>query len=54
MISAEYVAGLVGVYAVTLQIPPDAASGFTQPFALIVSDAQGNQYWMQTVSFPIQ
>jgi len=53
LISAEYVPGLVGVYAVTVQIPPNA-SGLAQPFALIVSDAQGNQYWMQTVSFPIQ
>jgi hypothetical protein len=54
VIAAEYVPGLIGVYAVTVQIPPDAASGLAQAFAMIVSDAQGNQYWLQTVSFPIQ
>jgi uncharacterized protein (TIGR03437 family) len=54
LISAEYAPGLVGVYAVTLQVPIDAATGPAQLFAMIVYDSQNNQYWLQTVPIPIQ
>jgi len=54
LIGATYVPGLVGVYAVTFQIPSNAATGFSQPFGLIVTDSQGNQYFMPQVTLPIE
>ncbi len=53
LISAIYAPGLVGVYAVTLQIPV-GTTGNNVPFGLIATDAQGNQYWMQAVSIPVR
>ena len=54
VISATYVQGLVGVYAVSVQIPASTATGNAQPFGLIVTDAQSNQYWMQAAFIPIR
>ena len=53
LISATYAPGLVGVYAVTVQIPI-GTTGNNVPFGLIATDAQGNQYWMQAVFIPIR
>jgi uncharacterized protein (TIGR03437 family) len=54
LISAVYAPGLVGVYAVTVQLPSDTATGSAQLFVMIVYDSQGNVYSLQSVQIPIQ
>ncbi len=53
LISATYVPGLVGVYAITLQIPPNSG-GPSQPFGLIAYDSQNNPYYAASTFIPIQ
>jgi uncharacterized protein (TIGR03437 family) len=54
LISAVYAPGLVGVYAVTVQIPADTATGPAQLFVMIAYDSQNNPYFLQGVQIPIQ
>jgi len=54
LIAAEYAPGLVGVYAVTVLLPSDTATGPAQLFVMIAYDSQGNVYSLQSVQIPIQ
>jgi uncharacterized protein (TIGR03437 family) len=54
LISAEYVPSLVGVYAVTLHVPEDTATGPSQPFGFIAFDSASNAYFAQPTYIPIQ
>ena len=54
LISANYVQGLTGVYAVTLHVPADTATGPAQPLAVIAYDSAGNLYFSQGISIPVQ
>ncbi len=54
LVSAQTVVGLVGVYAVALQVPNDTATGPQQPVGVIVYDASNNAYYAQTTLLPIQ
>lgn len=51
---AEYAAGLVGVYLVTLKIPVDAKTGPLQSLVIAEFDSQGKVYFSQTAFIPIQ
>jgi uncharacterized protein (TIGR03437 family) len=51
---AEYAAGLIGVYLVTIQIPLDAKTGPAQSVVIAVVDAQNNNYFSQNAAIPIQ
>ena len=53
-ISAQSVVGLVGVYAITLQVPADTTAGPTRPVGFIVYDAAGNPYFANSPVIPIQ
>ncbi|HTS48731.1 MAG TPA: hypothetical protein VMH05_12350 [Bryobacteraceae bacterium] len=53
-VSAQTVVGLVGVYAITLQVPPDTAPGPNQPVGFIVYDAAGTPYFALAAVIPIQ
>ncbi|HLG99973.1 MAG TPA: Ig-like domain-containing protein [Bryobacteraceae bacterium] len=52
--SAQTVLGLVGVYAISLQVPPDTTPGPQQPVGFIVYDAAGNPYFANSPVIPIQ
>lgn len=54
LISANYVQGLVGVYAVTFQVPANTATGSSQPLAVVAYDSAGNFYFSQGISIPVQ
>jgi uncharacterized protein (TIGR03437 family) len=54
LISANYVQGLVGVYAVTLHVPANTATGPAQPLAVVAYDAAGNFYFSQGINMPVQ
>jgi uncharacterized protein (TIGR03437 family) len=41
VVSAEYAAGLIGVYVIAIEIPSDAPSGIDVPLALGVVTAEG-------------
>jgi uncharacterized protein (TIGR03437 family) len=42
VISAQYVAGGIGAYAITFEVPADTATGTRQNLALALADASGN------------
>jgi len=54
LISANYVQGLTGVYAVTFHVPATATTGAAQPLAVIAFDSAGNLYFSQGISIPVQ
>jgi uncharacterized protein (TIGR03437 family) len=54
LISANYVQGLVGVYAVTFHVPANTATGSAQPLAVVAYDSAGNFYFSQGISIPVQ
>jgi uncharacterized protein (TIGR03437 family) len=54
LISANYVEGLVGVYAVTFHVPATTATGAAQPLAVIAYDSAGHFYFSQGISIPVQ
>ncbi|HTW64675.1 MAG TPA: Ig-like domain-containing protein [Bryobacteraceae bacterium] len=54
LISANYVQGLTGVYAVTFQVPANTATGSAQPLAVVAYDSAGNFYFSQGISIPVQ
>jgi len=54
LISANYVQGLTGVYAVTFHVPADTATGSAQPLAVVAYDSAGNFYFSQGISIPVQ
>jgi uncharacterized protein (TIGR03437 family) len=54
LISANYVQGMTGVYAVTLHVPADTATGAAQPLAVIAYDSASNLYYSQGISIPVQ
>jgi uncharacterized protein (TIGR03437 family) len=47
VVSAQAVVGMVGVYAIAIQIPPDLTPGAQVPVGVIVYDAAGNPYFAQ-------
>ncbi|HYL35125.1 MAG TPA: Ig-like domain-containing protein [Bryobacteraceae bacterium] len=47
VVSAQAVVGLVGVYAIAIQIPLDLTPGVQVPVGVIVYDAAGNPYFAQ-------
>ncbi|HYL76942.1 MAG TPA: hypothetical protein VEU96_22185 [Bryobacteraceae bacterium] len=51
---AEYAVGLVGVYLVTITIPPNATPGPSQSLVIAEFDQQGKVYFSQTAFIPIQ
>ncbi len=53
-ISAQTVVGLVGVYAISLQLPDDATTGAQRPVGFIVYDAAGNPYFANSPVISIQ
>ncbi len=53
LISAQSAPGLIGVYAVTLQVPTNAAAG-SDPVQIIAYDAAGNPYFAQGSFLPVQ
>jgi len=53
-VSAQTVVGLVGVYAITVQVPANTTAGPSQPFGLIAYDASGNAIFGNSSSLPIQ
>jgi uncharacterized protein (TIGR03437 family) len=54
IISAVYAPGMVGVYAVTFQVPANTTPGPAQPLGLIAHDAQNSDHFAQGISIPIQ
>jgi uncharacterized protein (TIGR03437 family) len=52
--SANYALGMVGVYAIALQIPSDTQTGPAQPIGVVAYDAAGNTYFAQGSVIPIQ
>ena len=54
VVKSEYAVGLIGVYLVTVQIPPDAQAGPARPISIGATDAQNNTYFSQTAFLPIQ
>jgi uncharacterized protein (TIGR03437 family) len=54
VVSAVYQPGLIGVYAVTIQIPLATTAGPGQPVSLNIVDASGTGYGSPTVYLPIQ
>ena len=53
-ISARTLPGVVGVYEVAFQVPPDTAAGPSQPIGLIVTDSAGNTFTAGGTVAPIQ
>ena len=53
-LSAQTVVGLIGVYAITLQVPSDATPGPSQPVGFIVYDNAGNSFFANSPVIPIQ
>jgi hypothetical protein len=54
VISAIYQPGMLGVYAVTTQIPASTLTGPAQPSSFLMVDLQGGSYPAQTAYLPIQ
>jgi uncharacterized protein (TIGR03437 family) len=54
VISADYVQGMVGVYAVTLHVPANAVTGPAQPLDVVAFDSADHFYFSQAVSLPVQ
>jgi hypothetical protein len=54
LISANYVQGQTGVYAVTFHVPAATKTGAAQPLAVIAFDSAGNLYFSQGISIPVQ
>jgi uncharacterized protein (TIGR03437 family) len=54
VVSAIYQPNAVGVYAVTIQIPPNTLQGPAQPLGLLMVDVNGNAYSAQPAYLPIQ
>ncbi|MBZ5609678.1 MAG: Ig-like domain-containing protein [Acidobacteriia bacterium] len=54
LVSAQSVVGLVGVYAVALQVPSNTTPGSQQPVGFIIYDSAGNAYYGQATFLPIQ
>ena len=52
--SANYALGMVGVYAIALQIPSDTQTGPAQPIGVVAYDAANNSYFAQGSVIPIQ
>jgi uncharacterized protein (TIGR03437 family) len=52
--SADYAPGMVGVYVITFQVPPNTAAGPSQPVGLEIYDSAGNVYYAQSTYIPIQ
>ena len=52
--TASYAPGMVGVYAIAIQIPSDTQTGPAQPIGVIAYDAAGNTYFAQGSYIPIQ
>ena len=53
-ISAQTVVGLVGVYAITLQVPQDTTAGSNRPVGFLVFDQAGNAYFANSPVIDIQ
>jgi uncharacterized protein (TIGR03437 family) len=53
LISANYVEGLVGVYAVTLKVPAATATGPSQPLAVVAYDSAGHLYFSQSIGMAV-
>ncbi len=54
LISANYVQGQTGVYAVTFHVPAATKTGAAQPLAVIAFDKAGNLYFSQGITIPVQ
>jgi uncharacterized protein (TIGR03437 family) len=54
VISAIYQPGMLGVYAVAVQIPASTITGTAQPLSLLMVDLQGGSYPALTAYVPIQ
>lgn len=54
VVSAIYQPNAVGVYAVTIQIPPTTTPGPAQPLGLLMVDLTGTAYSAQPAYLPIQ
>jgi uncharacterized protein (TIGR03437 family) len=54
VVSAVYQPGVLGVYAVTIQIPSSTAAGSAQPVSLAVVDPTGASYASPDAYLPIQ
>jgi uncharacterized protein (TIGR03437 family) len=54
LISATYVQGSVGVYAVTFNVPANTATGSAEPLAVVAYDSAGNFYFSQSASIPVE
>jgi uncharacterized protein (TIGR03437 family) len=53
VVSAQAAAGLIGVYTLTITIPPDTPSG-TAGVSAVVYDSSNNPYYAQGTKLPIQ
>jgi len=53
LISANYVQGLTGVYAVTFHVPANTATGAAQPLAVVAYDTAGKFYFSQGINISI-
>jgi hypothetical protein len=53
VVSAESVLGMVGVYAIAIQVPSDLVPGAQVPVGVIVYDAAGNANFAQGTVMPI-
>jgi uncharacterized protein (TIGR03437 family) len=54
LISANYLQGQIGVYAVTFHVPATTATGPTQPLAVVAYDAARHAYFSQGITIPVQ
>jgi uncharacterized protein (TIGR03437 family) len=54
LISAEYLQGLVGVYAVTLHIPSNATTGPARPISVVAYGSTDTFYFSQEIAIPVQ
>ena len=54
VVGAEYMAGEVGLYVVTFEIPSDTVTGSYQPLALIAAGADGASVFSNPSYLPIQ
>ena len=54
LISAVLTPNLVGVYAVTLTVPANTATGALQPLGFIIYDANNNAFFAQSTFIPIE
>jgi uncharacterized protein (TIGR03437 family) len=54
LISANYVQGLIGVYAVTFHVPAVTATGPAEPLAVVAYDSAGHFYYSQGIGLPVQ